>query len=230
VSTYRFFSPSPGSGLLRLAEVETVVASLRAGGLAVLPTETGHMLAAVVTSEPALRSAFAAKRRSRANPMHIACASIEMAERYAELPVEARLLLGAFTPGPLTVVVPQRDTLPGELVTAGGTVGIRVPDHPSTLQVVASLGVPVTATSLNRSGEESRPPDPAVLDDLNWGGAQAVPVVRDPEAVRFPSPSTLVRLTTGRVELLRPGPIELAEIERVLAGAQGRVTLANGRS
>lgn len=229
MSTYRFLSPSPGSGLLHLAEVERVVAILRAGGLAVLPTETGHLLAAVVTSERALRAAFAAKGRSLANPMHIACASIEMAQRYARLPVEARLLLGAFTPGPLTVVVPQRDTLPDRLVTAGGTVGIRVPDHPSTLQVVASLGVPVTATSLNRSGEESRPPDPAVLDELSWGGAREVPVVRDPEAVRFQSPSTLVRLTAGQVELLRPGPIAVDEIERVLAGTPRRVTLASGR-
>lgn len=177
------------------------------------------MLAAAVSSIPALRSAFAVKQRDVANPMHIACTSLSMAERYAELTERARSLLGAFTPGPLTVVVRQTDALPSELVTLRGTVGIRVPDHPATLQIIATLGVPVTATSVNRSGEESRPPDPAVLAGFDWGDHDVVPVVEDPAAVRFASPSTLVRLAGDEVEVLRPGPVGVQELARVLGTA-----------
>lgn len=219
MSRFRYLAVSPESGLLRLDEVDELVEHLRDDGLAVLPTETGYLLAAVATSLPAVRAAFAAKQRDPAHPMHIACASLAMAATYAELSREARLLLGRFTPGPLSVVVRQRETLPDELVTHHGTVGIRVPEHPATLQVISALAAPVTATSLNRSGEESREPDQATLASLDWGAAEVVPVVTDPSAVRYSSPSTLVRVLGAGLEVLRPGPVRAEDLERVRRGS-----------
>jgi L-threonylcarbamoyladenylate synthase len=216
VSRFQFFAPSSHSGLLRLAEAELVAGRLRDGGLAVLPTETGYMLAALATSLPALRTAFGVKERDHAHAMHVACASIGMAARYAALSPDARRLMGAFTPGPLTVVVPQTGALPDELVTLGGTVGIRVPDHPATLQVIATLDAPVTATSLNRSGEETRPYDRDLLEELPWGDVLGVPVVEDKAAVRYAAASTLVRLTGPAPEVLRQGPITAEEIAAAL--------------
>ena len=212
MTRFHFMAPSAHSGLLRLADAEFVAGRLRDGGLAVLPTETGYMLAALATSLPALRTAFDVKERDHAHAMHVACASIGMAARYAELSPAARRLMGAFTPGPLTVVVPQTGALPGEMVTLGGTVGIRVPDHPATLQVIATLDAPVTATSLNRSGEETRPYDRDLLEELPWGDLRDVPVVEDKTAVRYPAASTLVRLTGPAPEVLRQGPITAEQI------------------
>lgn len=202
--------------MLTLGDADRIAARLREGGLAVLPTETGYMLAALATSIPAVRGAFAVKERDHANPMHIACASIKMAARFAEITPDARRLLAAFTPGPLTIVVRQTDALPDTLVTLGGTVGIRVPDHPATLQVIATLDAPVTATSLNRSGEETRPYDRELLDELPWGDARDVPVVEDKTAVRYPAASTLVRLTGPAPEVLRAGPVSAEEIAAAL--------------
>jgi len=216
VSRFRFLAPSAHSGLLRLADAELVAGRLRDGGLAVLPTETGYMLAALATSMPALRAVFAVKERDHAHAMHVACASIGMAARYAELSPAARQLMGTFTPGPLTVVVPKTGALPDGMVTLGGTVGIRVPDHAATLQVIATLDAPVTATSLNRSGEETRPYDRELLDELPWGELRDVPVVEDKSAVRFPAASTLVRLTGPAPEVLRQGPITAEEIAAAL--------------
>jgi L-threonylcarbamoyladenylate synthase len=216
VTRFHFLAPSADSGLLRLGDADFVAQRLREGGLAVLPTETGYMLAALATSLPALRTAFDVKERDYAHAMHVACASIGMAARYAELSPAARRLMGAFTPGPLTVVVPQTGALPDEMVTLGGTVGIRVPDHPATLQVLATLDAPVTATSLNRSGEETRPYDRELLEELPWGELRDVPVVEDKSAVRFPAASTLVRLTGPAPEVLRRGPITAEEIAAAL--------------
>jgi len=220
MSRFRFLAPASESGMLRLADVDRVAEQLRRGGLAVLPTETGYMLAAVATSMPALRAAFDVKERDYANPMHVACASVGMATRYAEVTPAARLLLGAFTPGPLTVVLRQTDALPRTLVTLNGTVGIRVPDHPATLQVISALDAPITATSLNRSGEEGRALDRELLDELAWGDNADVPIVEDKAAVRFSAASTLVRLTGPAVEILRQGPVSAEEISRVLAGPE----------
>ncbi|MFC0530896.1 L-threonylcarbamoyladenylate synthase [Phytohabitans kaempferiae] len=212
---FHFLAPTQ-SGLLRLADAEFVAARLRDGGLAVLPTETGYMLAAIATSLPALRTAFDVKERDYAHAMHVACASIGMADRYARLSPAARRLMGVFTPGPLTVVAPQTGALPDEMVTLGGTVGIRVPDHPATLQVIATLDAPITATSLNRSGEETRPFDRDLLEELPWGDLRDVPVVEDKSAVRYPAASTLVRLTGPEPEVLRQGPITAEQIAAAL--------------
>ena len=215
-TTFRITEVGAGSGLLPLGRAAEVAAGLRAGGLAVLPTETGYLLASAATSPAAARKAFAVKGRSLANPMHVACASLAMAARYGRLDERARRLLGELTPGPLSVVVPQADDLDNPYVTLNGTVGLRVPDSAATLQVVAALGEPVTATSLNRSGEESRPVDRAVLESFDWQGEPVVDVVVDPASIRFDRASTLVRLTTAEPEILRAGPVGTEEIARVL--------------
>jgi L-threonylcarbamoyladenylate synthase len=215
VTTFRWLKPVSPSGLLRLGDAALVADALAKGGLAVLPTETGYMLAAGALSEEALHRAFAVKERSLDHPMHVAVASLEMAARYAVLSPAAARIMGAFTPGPLTVVVPQTDALPRRLVTLDGTVGLRVPDHPATLQVVAAAGFPVTATSLNRTGEESRPVSHDVVESLDWGDLAEVPIVEDPGSIRHASASTLVRLTEG-VEVLRAGPVTADDVRALL--------------
>ncbi|GIF48657.1 tRNA threonylcarbamoyl adenosine modification protein (Sua5/YciO/YrdC/YwlC family) [Asanoa ferruginea] len=214
----RWLAPGSPSGLLRLADAELVAGVLADGGLAVLPTETGYMLAAAATIEASVERVFRAKRRDLAHPMHIACASLEMAAHYGVLTPDARRVIGAFTPGPLTVVVEHTSELPRRLVTHEGTVGIRVPDHPATLQVIAAAGVPVTATSLNPSGAESRPVDADVLAELEWDEDEAVPVVVDHASIRHTLASTLVSLTgPDGPRVLREGPVSAAQVRATLA-------------
>jgi L-threonylcarbamoyladenylate synthase len=218
VTTFEITSPSPVSGLLTLGRAARIAEALRAGGLAVLPTETGYLLAASAVSPSAARKVFAIKARSLRNPMHVACASLAMAAEFGQLDDRARRLLGELTPGPLSVVVRQSDHLDNPYVTLAGTIGLRIPDHAATLQIVATLGAPVTATSLNRSGEESVPVDARLLESFDWGGEPVVYVVVDRAAVRYEQASTLVRLTGPEPEVLRPGPVTAAEVDRVLAG------------
>jgi L-threonylcarbamoyladenylate synthase len=216
VTEFAFLSSRP-SGTLRLADVRLVADVLRKGGLAVLPTETGHMLAAVATDLDAVESAFAAKKRDRAKAMHVACSSLSMAERFALLTPSAVRVLGALTPGPVTVVVRQSALLPDRLVTLDGTVGIRVPDHPATLQVIAEIGAPLTATSLNESGSASVGPDQATLSALAWPDGHIVHVVDADAVPAHSAASTLVRLIDD-VEVLRAGPVDANAIRAVLAG------------
>jgi L-threonylcarbamoyladenylate synthase len=204
------------SGTLRLADVRRIADVLCKGGLAVLPTETGHMLAAVATDLAAVQRAFAAKKRDHAKAMHVACSSLSMATRFALLTPSAERVLGALTPGPVTVVVRRSSLLPDRLVTLDETVGIRVPDHPATLQVIAEVGAPLTATSLNESGSASVSPDRATLSALAWPDGHAVYVVDADAVPAYSAPSTLVRLLGADVEILRPGPISAAEIRSVL--------------
>jgi L-threonylcarbamoyladenylate synthase len=216
MADFVFLRPRPETGTLRLAHVAEIAANLSRGGLAVLPTETGYMLAALATSEPALTKAFAVKDRPAAQVMHVACASISMIESVGVLTSRAVHLLGTFTPGPLSVIIEKTALLPDRFVTLGGTVGIRVPDNTATLQIIAEVGAPLTATSLNRSGEASIPIDEAGLRQLTWPDGEVVHVVEDAAAKRYDDASALVRVTGAEPEILRAGPIDEGQIRRAL--------------
>lgn len=213
---FEYIRPHSGSRMLTLGEVARIADSLRNSSLAVLPTETGYMLAAMATSIPAVERAFAVKQRDHAQVMHVACASAGMAASVGVLTPAALRLLGAFTPGPLSVVVAKTSVLPDRLVTINGTVGIRVPDHPATLQVIAEVGVPLTATSLNVSGSAPVPVSKLELDTLNWPAGDTIYIVEDDEAIRHGAGSTLVRLTGDEVEILRPGPIGESDVSEAI--------------
>ncbi len=226
MTQFEYLRPRSGSRLLRLSDVGRIADSLKRGAVAVLPTETGYMLAALATSPAAVERAFAVKGRNAAAVVHVACASLGMAQAAGKLNRRALRLLGEFTPGPVTVIVDKTPLLPDRLVTLGGTVGIRIPDYPATLQVIGEVGAPLTATSLNRSGSQAGPAGKSDLQVLDWPAADVVCVLEDDESIVHPLPSTLVRVTGDAVEILRPGPIPEAEIHRV-AGLAGYLEAAD---
>jgi L-threonylcarbamoyladenylate synthase len=217
VTQFEFLRPHSRTGAVKLADVQKVVGALRRGGLAVLPTETGYMLAVDAYSIPAIRRAFEVKGRARANVMHVACSSLQMAESVGVINRRALRILGEFTPGPVSVIVEKKPSLPDELVTLNGTVGIRIPDHFGTLQVVEEFGRPLTATSLNSSGEPGGLVDRSALDRLGWPPDEVVYVLEDAAAAYCDSPSTLVRVTAPVVEILRAGPIGEPDIQKAVS-------------
>lgn len=215
MTQFEYVLPHSHNRMIRLADARRIANSLRRGSLAVLPTETGYMLAALATSAMAIQRAFYVKERNPSNVMHVACDSLRMAESAGILTSSARRLLGHLTPGPVTVIVEKTNLLPNRLVTLNGTVGIRIPDYPATLQVIGEVGAPLTATSLNVSGSEPTPIDQFEFDTMNWPPRETVYVVQDDEAIAHKLPSTLVRVTRGYVEILREGPVSESEIQRV---------------
>ena len=215
MTQFVYVKPHSRSGTVTLSETAKIADSLKRGSLAVLPTETGYMLAALATSANAIKCAFAVKDRDSSDVMHVACASLEMAESVGKLTKRAIRLLGEFTPGPLSVIVNKTDLLPDHMVTLNGTVGIRIPDHPGTLQVINEVGAPVTATSLNNSGSRLASVDRDALQTLNWPEREVIYVLRDDDAIVYDSPSTLVRISGNPTEILRTGPVSESEILRV---------------
>lgn len=222
MTKFVYVKPHSRTGTIPLSDVGDIADNLKRGSLAILPTETGYMLAALATSEDAIKSAFATKGRAGSAVMHVACASLEMAEDVGILTEPAMRLLGRFTPGPVSVIVNKTGLLPDDLVTLNGTVGIRIPDHPGTLQVINAVGSPLTATSLNSSGFQLPSVDEASLQTLTWPANQVVYVLQDDNAIAYSTPSTLVRLTGDSTEILRPGPVSEAEILGLLAGEMPR--------
>ena len=212
---FKYLKPFSATGLLKFADAAEIAGNLKRGSMAVLPTETGYMLAALATSVPAIKRVFAVKGRNAANVMHVACGSLSMAETVGELNRAALRLLGELTPGPVTVVVKKTSLLPDDFVALNGTVGIRMPDHPATLQVINEVGAPLTATSLNVSGAGSAATGKLDMQDMEWPENEMIHVLEDDDRIVFDSASTLVRVTGKDIEVLRKGPVPEAEVLRV---------------
>ncbi|HEY1448932.1 MAG TPA: L-threonylcarbamoyladenylate synthase [Caulobacteraceae bacterium] len=197
-----------------MSEIAEAVRALAAGRLVILPTETVYGLAADAANGAAVARLYEAKGRPRFNPLIAHVADLEAAFRIAELDHRARVLAGAFWPGPLTIVAPARsDCLVVDLARAGlDTVAVRVPAHPLARLVLEAFGGPVAAPSANRSGR----PSPTTLADAVGETGEAAAMTLDGGPCRIGLESTVVALLDGPPRLLRPGAVTRGEIEALI--------------
>ena len=143
---------------------------LRAGGVLIFPTETFYGMGCLAAHADAVARVYQLKRRPVHKPLPLLAASAAQVDQVAELAAIPKGL-EAFWPGPLTVLLPARASLPQALVNAEGLVAVRVTPHPLAAQLAVEAGGPLTASSANLSGGEAvRSPqqlDPALLDALH---------------------------------------------------------------
>jgi L-threonylcarbamoyladenylate synthase len=198
------------------ADIAAAAAHLAQGQLVAFPTETVYGLGARADDDAAVARIFAAKGRPADHPLIVHVAEPEAALRFAAtLGAAATRLIGAFWPGPLTLIVPRR---PGVATNAAGgqpNIGLRLPAHPlarALLAEAARLGVHgVAGPSANRFGRVSPTTAAHVVDEFGgdlWvldGGPCAVGIE-----------SAIVDFTRERPALLRPGQLGRAQIEAVL--------------
>jgi len=196
----------------RRGEIERAALIIRAGGLVAFPTETVYGLGANALNERAVALIYEAKGRPSDNPIIVHVSNIAMVEEMAELNSEARLLMEEFWPGPLSLVLKAKLTVP--VKTRGGlaTVAVRMPDNALALALIEAAGVPIAAPSANISGRPSPTDAHAVKQDLG----DSVAVVLDGGATKVGLESTVLDVSGERLLLLRPGGISEEEIEKVL--------------
>jgi L-threonylcarbamoyladenylate synthase len=196
--------PADAAGIAR------AVATLQAGGIVALPTETVYGLAADATDPTAVAAIFAAKGRPGYNPLIVHVADLASAERLVAVGVTARALAARFWPGPLTLVLPA---LSGNgiapAVTAGlPTLAVRVPAHPVMQAVLRGAGRPLAAPSANASGTITATTAGHVAASL--GGRVSLIVDAGPTPGGLES--TIIGVDGDRVTLLRPGGIAAADL------------------
>ena len=187
---------------------------LASGGLLALPTETVYGLGADARVDHACARIFAAKGRPQFNPLIVHLAGVDQTEQIGMFDATARKLADAFWPGPLTLVVPLRETAGiSPLVTAGNpTIGLRVPNHPLARAVLTAFGGPVAAPSANPSGKIS----PTMAKHVQQGLDGLIEAVIDGGACTVGVESTIVGCVDGRAVLLRPGGVSIEDIADVI--------------
>lgn len=193
--------------------LEAAALIIQQGGLVAFPTETVYGLGADALNEEAVGRIYEAKGRPSDNPMivHISRAS-EIGQLTPFITQDMIKLIDHFWPGPLTLVVKKKATVP--LRTTGGleTVAVRMPDHPVALDLIRLSGVPIAAPSANLSGKPSPTKADHVKDDL-MGKVDAILLGGD---CRVGIESTVLDLTGETPMILRPGIITADNIEAVL--------------
>ncbi|WP_425755412.1 L-threonylcarbamoyladenylate synthase [Ihubacter sp. rT4E-8] len=193
--------------LQRAAEI------IASGGLVAFPTETVYGLGADALNPEAVAKVYAAKGRPSDNPMIVHISSKDdLIKLTPRITADMEKLMGAFWPGPMTMIVPRLSVVPD--VTTGGlyTVGIRMPDHPAALELIRFSRCPIAAPSANLSGKPSPTTAGHVVDDLS-GRIDAVVCGED---CQVGIESSVIDVTTDAPMILRPGIITKEDFERAL--------------
>ncbi|MFA4876046.1 MAG: L-threonylcarbamoyladenylate synthase [Methanoregula sp.] len=185
--------------------IEKAVSILMHDGLVVYPTETVYGLGADAFSEEAIMKVYEAKKRPISMPISIAVSDYDMLCAVAHVRPGMQNFIQAVLPGPVTVILEARKSVPDILTGGTGLIGIRIPSHERALRLIEAFDAPITATSANIHGlkDPQTPEECTVPRELLIDGG------------RLPgTPSTVVDLV-GRL-ILRRGA-EADKIEQLLS-------------
>jgi L-threonylcarbamoyladenylate synthase len=217
----------PVSGLAGDQDVAAAIEFLRRGGLVAFPTETVYGLGADATNPEAVARIFEVKGRPRSHPVivHLSEPSV-LKEWAADVPDEAWALADAFWPGPLTLILKRTEAVPDAVTGGLDTVGLRVPAQPLALALLQGFGGGVAAPSANRFGRVSPTRAEHVRADLG----SSVDIILDGGPCLVGVESTIVDLSRGRPQVLRPGGVSGEALAEVLGYEIETVTEAAGRA
>jgi L-threonylcarbamoyladenylate synthase len=197
------------------AAIAEAVTLLQAGQLVAFPTETVYGLGADASRDDAVARIFAAKGRPSDHPLIVHIAEAAALERFAvDVPAFAQRLADAFWPGPLTLILPRRAGIATAAAAGQTTIGVRCPAHPAMqalLRACASADpaiVGLAGPSANKFGRVS--PTTAAHVQAEFGDPL---LVLDGGPCQVGIESTIVDCTRGRPVLLRPGMLDVRQLE-----------------
>ncbi|MFA5799375.1 MAG: L-threonylcarbamoyladenylate synthase [Candidatus Peribacteraceae bacterium] len=140
-----------------LAQALQILAS---GGIVAHATETCYGFACDLTNPEAVKHLFALKKRPLDSPVSALFSSLDEAKKFVEWNDEAEKLARKYLPGPLTLILPQREKSPvlwivpspKSQVPSPKSLGVRISSHPLAQNLVAAFGKPLSTTSANLHG------------------------------------------------------------------------------
>lgn len=197
--------------ILPAIQIQTALEILQTGGIVAFPTDTVYGVGALAFDNAAIESIYTAKDRPIEKAIPILIGDLSDLEKVAEdIPDMALRFAARFWPGPLTCIVPKKQTLP-PAVSATSTVAVRIPDHPDARALLRAAG-PMAVTSANLSGQ----PNPSTALDVYQQLNGRIPLILDGGKTPGGVPSTLVDCTGDEPVILREGPISLDKLRSLL--------------
>ena len=193
--------------------VQRAAEVLRNGGIVAFPTDTVYGLGAVCTNEEAVSKLFRAKGRDEGKPLSVLVGNTEQVQMLSDsVPESACLLMRAFWPGALTLVLRKKESVSDRVSAGKDTIGIRMPDSETARKLIRLAGSPLAAPSANTSGKRSAVTAEDVKEDL----AGKIDFLLDGGTCPIALSSTVIDLTGETPKILREGSITKQMIDEVL--------------
>jgi L-threonylcarbamoyladenylate synthase len=193
--------------IIPASQIQQALAVLKNGGILAFPTDTVYGLGALAFDNAAIESIYVAKDRPIEKAIPVLIGDLSDLDQVAEnIPSMALRFAARFWPGPLTCIVPKKQTLP-LAVSATSTVAVRIPNHPDALALLRAAG-PMAVTSANISGQ----PSPSTAKEVHSQLNGRIPMILDGGNTPGGVPSTLVDCTGKGPVILRDGPISLSDL------------------
>jgi L-threonylcarbamoyladenylate synthase len=188
-------------------DVAKAVKIIKEGGVGIFPTDTAFGIGCRIDDEAAVRRLFTIRRRPETKAVPVLVSSLHLAQPYLK-PVPQEVidtLMNPYWPGGLTIVLPCLPEKVTSLVRGGtDTLGIRVPDHLTTLALIEGVGIPIIGTSANFSGGQT----PYRFEDLDQELVEQVDFVLAGEC-HGKQASTVIDCTQRPWKILRQGAVQL---------------------
>jgi len=195
---------NPENPQLRL--IQQVVEKLNNGAVIVSPTDTGYGIGCDIFNPKAIRRVQQITGRPENKPFSFMCSDLRHISEYAHVSNTAYRLLKKCLPGPYTFVLPGTKLVPRIMLTKQKTVGIRVPGHPISRLLIATLGHPLLNASVPMDDDRPAPSEPFLIDELI---GNRVDLIIDGGRI-VPDPSSVVDLIRDTPEILRVGKGDLS--------------------
>jgi len=190
--------------------LEKTISCLNNNQPCILPTDTYYALSVKACSSTAVKNLFDIKKRDLNKPVPILISKLEDIKKYCEISSEIlNKLSKKFWPGPLTIVLPLLGGIPKEINNNSGYIGVRVPDHSFTIDLINLLGEPITGTSANIS---NTPPSKNIEEIIDSFDSKVCTYVDIPCGKETLS-STVIKIDNENgIDILREGPISIEDI------------------
>ena len=207
--------------------ISTAAQILRGGGTVAFATETVYGLGANALDAEAVAKIFIAKQRPSWDPLIVHIADQPMlAQVAASVPQAASVLMEAFWPGPLTLLVPRHADLPAAVTAGRASVGVRMPAHPVAQALIRAAGVPIAAPSANTFGHVSPTSAAHVCADLDG----RIDAILDSGETLHGLESSVLDACVDPCVLYRPGAISLEQLREVWPSIEAYVAEQSGSS
>ncbi|PCS06814.1 tRNA threonylcarbamoyl adenosine modification protein [Lactococcus piscium] len=185
---------------------------MQAGQLVALPTETVYGLFGLALDDTVVEKIYRVKNRQHDHALNLNISSFEQMKYFSQnQPKYLEKLYNKFMPGSLTVILEANKRVPSLVNYGMPTVGFRMPDNQTTLEILRQTG-PMVGPSANLTGNPSPKTAQDVLSDLS---GQIAAVLKADESISGID-STIVDLTGELPTILRQGALTLSEIYEVI--------------
>ncbi len=193
--------------------VEISARIVKKGGLIIFPTMGAYGLGASITNKESLKKIFEIKKRPLSKPVLILIKDLYELQTYCRnIPRQAIVLMEKIWPGDITFVLEASSNIPEILTGNTGKIGVRIPSHPFTVELLKNLESPLTGTSANISGEK----EACEPEKINYDIISKTDLFINAGFTGKKKPSTIVQADNNGIKILRKGRINEKQIKKFL--------------